>query len=68
MPKPVKNPESYRQMSEQLQAILDWFETAEPDLEEALSKYEQATKLIADMEKYLKTSEIKIKKISAGLK
>ena len=55
-------------MSQELQAIIDWFESAEPDLDEAVAKYEQASKLIADMQVYLKTAEIKIKKISADLK
>lgn len=67
MPKKVKTPKSYRQMSQELQAILDWFDDSEPDLEEALSKYEQAGQLIADMETYLANAEIKIKKITADL-
>ncbi len=52
-------------MSEQLNEILLWFESEEVDLDEAVKKYEQAQKLIDEMEKYLKTAENKIRKIAA---
>ncbi len=60
-----KTSKSYRQMSEQLNEILLWFESEEVDLDEAVKKYEQAQKLIDEMEKYLKTAENKIRKIAA---
>lgn len=37
------------------------------DVDEALKKYEEASKLIGDMEKYLKTAENKIQKIKVNL-
>lgn len=60
-----KSTKSYRQMNEQLAEIMAWFESEQVDLDQALAKYEQAMKLLADMENYLKTAENKIKKIAA---
>lgn len=58
-------PKSYRKMNEELAELLAWFEGEEVDLDQAVVKYEQAMRLLADMEAYLKTAENKIKKISA---
>ncbi|HEU5004868.1 MAG TPA: exodeoxyribonuclease VII small subunit [Candidatus Saccharimonadales bacterium] len=59
--KPTK---TYRQMNEELAEILAWFESEQVDLDQAVAKYEQAMKLLASMEDYLKTAENKIKKIA----
>jgi exodeoxyribonuclease VII small subunit len=48
-----------------LNEILEWFESENLDLDKAVAKYEQATKLLADMENYLKNTQNKVKKISA---
>lgn len=61
-----KNPKTYRQMSNELDEILLWFESDNVDLDEAIAKYELATQLIAQMEDYLKTAENKIRKISGS--
>ncbi|HXY17931.1 MAG TPA: exodeoxyribonuclease VII small subunit [Candidatus Nitrosopolaris sp.] len=55
---------SYAQLSAELGEVMDWFEGGEVDLDEALAKYQQATKLIEQMENYLKTAANKIKKIN----
>jgi exodeoxyribonuclease VII small subunit len=55
---------SYREMAEQLDQIMLWFESGDIDIDEAVKKYEEASELISEMEKYLKTAENKIKKIS----
>jgi exodeoxyribonuclease VII small subunit len=60
-----KKPKTYRQMNEELADIMAWFESEQVDLDLAAIKYEEATKLLADMENYLKTAENKIKKIAA---
>lgn len=60
-----KSSKSYRQMSEDLAELMAWFESEHVDLDEAVVKYEQAVKLLDEMEKYLKTAENKIKKIAA---
>jgi exodeoxyribonuclease VII small subunit len=51
-------------MAEQLDQIMLWFESGDIDIDEAVKKYEEASELISEMEKYLKTAENKIKKIS----
>jgi len=58
---------TYTQLSQELASIIEWFESDEVDLDSAIDKYDEATKLIAQMEKYLKTAENKIKKITADL-
>jgi exodeoxyribonuclease VII small subunit len=55
---------SYREMAEQLEQIMAWFESGDIDIDEAVKKYEEATKLLEQMENYLKTAENKIKKIT----
>lgn len=60
-----KQAKTYRQMNEELAEIMAWFESEEVDLDQAVAKYEEAMKLLADMESYLKTAENKIKKIAA---
>jgi len=59
---------SYEQMNEELAEILAWFEGEQVDLDEALVKYDQASKLLTQMETYLKTARNKIKNIKiAGI-
>jgi len=61
----IEAKKSYRQMNEQLAEILAWFESEQVDLDEAVAKYEQAIKLLGEMETYLKTAQNKVKKIAA---
>ncbi len=51
-------------MSAELAEVVGWFESNEVDLDEAIAKYEQALALISEIEKYLKTAENKIIKIT----
>jgi exodeoxyribonuclease VII small subunit len=60
----MSDDKSYRKMAEELEQITLWFESGDIDIDEAVKKYEEATKLLDEMEKYLKTAENKIKKIS----
>lgn len=55
---------SYSQMLAELQEIIDWFEGSEVELDTSIKRYEQANKLIDELEKYLKTAENKIKKVA----
>ena len=64
MPKNTARQRSYRQMDEDLSKLMAWFESEDVDLDEALVKYEQASKLIDQMEKYLEVAKIKITKIT----
>jgi exodeoxyribonuclease VII small subunit len=59
-----KTSKSYRQMAAELDQIMQWFESGDMDIDEAIKKYEEASNLINEMEKYLKTAENKIKKIA----
>ena len=56
---------SYSKLSAELAEIMEWFEGGEVDLDEALAKYQQASQLLEQMEKYLKTAANKIKKLNA---
>ncbi len=58
---------TYKEMSEQLDMIVAELQDGNTDVDEALKKYEEASKLIGDMEKYLKTAENKIQKIKVNL-
>ena len=54
----------YQTMNAKLAEIIEWFESDKVNLDEAIEKYEQALALIGEIEKYLKTAENKIKKIT----
>jgi exodeoxyribonuclease VII small subunit len=58
-----KEATNYQKMSEELNTIIEWFESEKADLDEAISKYETAVKLLDDMQTYLKTAENKIHQI-----
>jgi exodeoxyribonuclease VII small subunit len=64
--KPSSAKKTYQQLSNQLAELLGWFESDKVNLDEAIVKYQQALKLLDQMENYLKTAENKIKKISAN--
>lgn len=59
-----KKPESYQQMADELNGLIEWFESDSVNLDEAVDKYEQAIDLLAEMESFLKTAENKVKKIA----
>lgn len=61
----AKSAKTYKQLSAELAAIIEWFESDDIELDEAIKKYEQATKLVTELENYLKTAENKVRKISA---
>lgn len=61
----AESQKTYGEMSAQLDEILAWFDSTEVDLDEAMSKYQEALKLIEQMEAYLKTAENKVRKISS---
>jgi exodeoxyribonuclease VII small subunit len=57
-PKPQK---SYRQMADELNGLVEWFESDQLNLDEAVAKYEQAMQLLEQMENQLKTAENRVK-------
>lgn len=62
----AKAPKSYQAMNTELAELMSWFEGEQVDLDEAVTKYDQAMKLLAEMEAYLNSAENKIKKIARG--
>jgi exodeoxyribonuclease VII small subunit len=60
----TKSRKSYKEMATELDELMLWFESGDIDIDEAVIKYEEAMKLLDEMEKYLKTAENKIKKIT----
>lgn len=59
---------SYAELNDKLGDIIGWFESSEINIDEALPKYEEAMKIIEQMEDQLKTMQNKIKKINARFK
>lgn len=53
----------YRQLNAELEAILDAMQSADIDIDTAISKYERGMAILALLEQRLKTAEIKIKKL-----
>ena len=64
MAKKTTATKSYSELSAELSEIMEWFESGQVDLDQALTKHQQATKLIEQMETYLKTATNKIKKLT----
>lgn len=55
---------SYRQLKDDLDQVIAKLENGEADIDESVELYEAGQKLVAELEKYIKRSEAKIKKIS----
>ena len=64
---PKTNPKNYQQLDRQLAEIIAWFESGNAQVDQAIAKYEQALKIIAQIENYLKTAENRLRKINAKL-
>jgi exodeoxyribonuclease VII small subunit len=52
---------NYKQARQDLDKILEWFEDPNIDFEEADAKYQEAKKIISDIEKYLSKKEAELK-------
>ena len=59
----ISNNTSYKELRDKLDALMEWFEGSDLDVDEALSKHAEAEKVIAELEEYLRDTEQKIKKI-----
>ena len=51
---------SYAEIKKELEAVLDWFESADIDLDEAIAKHDQAQRLIDELVAYLKQTSKKL--------
>jgi exodeoxyribonuclease VII small subunit len=52
------------ELQAELDELLAWFESDKVDIDEAVKKYEQGLKLVAELQQRLKSAENTIKKIS----
>jgi exodeoxyribonuclease VII small subunit len=59
-----KQTKTYQQLSDELNQLIEWFESDAVNLDEAVDRYERAMELLKQMEDHLKLAENKIKKIS----
>lgn len=55
---------TYQQMADELNGLIEWFESDRVNLDEAVDKYEQAMRLLKEMEDFLKAAENKVTKIA----
>lgn len=54
---------TYRELKQELNELMLWFEQGDIDVDEALIKHAEATKLLAELEAYLEQTEQKITKV-----
>jgi len=54
----------YKKLSAELDEILDKLRSGEVEINESITLFEKGNKIISDLEKYLKESENRFKKIS----
>jgi exodeoxyribonuclease VII small subunit len=59
-----KQTKTYQQMADELNALIECFESDQVNLDEAVDKYEQAMSLLKNMEDFLKSAENKVTKIA----
>lgn len=53
----------YSKVKAELDAILQWFEEGDSNINEALIKYQQAESLIEDLEKYLNEAKAQVEQV-----
>lgn len=58
---------SYKDMSTKLDTLMEQLQGETIDIDDAIKTYEQAAKLIKEMEQYLASAENKISKIKTDL-
>ena len=56
---------SYRELKNSLDELLTWFDQDDLDVDEAMKKYDEAQKVITELEEYLSAVQEKVKKIKA---
>ncbi len=59
--------QTYKQLREELDTILSWFEGENIDIDEAIEKYKIAIETTKKLEQYLQTAENKIKELKREL-
>lgn len=56
---------SYQQLQKDLDALMTKLQDDELDVDAAIETYEKASKIIADLQKHLKSAENKLNKVKA---
>lgn len=60
----MKTTINYQAKKAELDAIMAWFEGENVSIDEALAKYEQANKIIVELETYLNDTKMKISRLN----
>ena len=60
----VKSTKTTNELQTELDELLLWFESDQVDIDEAVKKYEQGLRLVAEIQDRLKTAENIIKKMN----
>ncbi len=60
----MTNEKSYRDLNNELEAIIDKLQSSDLDVDEIIQYYKKGISLINDLEKYLNTAQNKIVKIN----
>lgn len=58
------NKKSYKELQEELNTIISELQSEEIDIDEAVIKFEQATKIIKQIKQYLDTAENTLKRVN----
>lgn len=61
----ANKPDSYQQLSAELESIIDRMQSADIDIDAAVGAYERGMKIISKLENQLKAAENKVKKVKA---
>ena len=58
---------NYRELSSELDDVLNKLQSVESDIDEAVKQYERGMQIIKDLEAYLKTAENKVLKTKVSI-
>jgi len=64
----AKESTDYKSLSAELDAIIESMQTADLDIEEAVTQYERGMKIIEQLATHLKTAENRVTKVKANWK
>ena len=59
----TKSEKSFKELTQELEQIIAWFESGDVDLDQAVEKFEQGMKISKEIKKRLEVTEQKIKKL-----
>ncbi len=56
---------NYRELNSELEVILASLEANDLEIDEAIKQYQRGTEIVEQLQKYLKTAENKVKKVTS---